>query len=445
MVSVRRFVSFLFSVCLLTGWSDVSVSDVVVSQRWPWSEKVDVDFTLSGGTADVDVYGSWDALRADGADGGGDSVLLGTILNAKPGHNRFTWDPAASPWAGQTLTGFTVNLASVSAHAHDYLVVDLRNGGVSYRAGSDGADGQWSDACKTRKMVFRRVPSGVYALGMSTAELARWYGTDKKATAYVVEQKKREARTQTFTSDFYLAVFQMTVAQYENVMLGAGSGNTLPKLLTYDELRGATNAADGICWPGTGHTVATDSFLARFRRRVPSGFIADLPTEEQWEAAARAGMSTVFPNGGSVGDDDATLWSTYALSSWYYGNEGTELKEVGLKAADNSLGFHDMLANRVEWTLDVWKVDNYGRAYRPDAGTDPVGAATWNDASQSSVASNIEKIKKEYGKRVVRSAFPKQDSTTLKDVLPSVRNGRYPQATDATARLCIHLKPLVSP
>lgn len=435
--------SALLASVALTSWSDASVSDVVVSQRWPWNEKVDIDFTLAGDTADVGVYASWDALRGDAVSGVPSSVHIGTLFSAKPGHNRFTWDPSLTPQADKTLTGFAVSLVPTAVGGREYLVLDLQGGGYSYL--SNVPEGGWTDEHKSTKMVFRRVPAGSYTLGMSSAELARWYGTDTTATTYKNEKVRRGLRTQVFSSDYYLAIFQMTEAQHAAVVGGVSSQSRLPKLITYDELRGTTNATDGICWPASGHDVATDSFLGRLRRRVNAGFTIDLPTEEQWEAAVRAGTSTVFPNGGSVDDDDETLWSTYAQSSWYHGNGGTELKEVGLKVADNSLGFHDMLANRVEWTLDVWRVDNYGRASRPGSGTDPVGAATWNDASQSTVAGNIEKINKEYGKRVVRSAFPKQDSATLTDVLPSVRNGRYPQATDATARLCIHLKPLVSP
>ncbi|MBR4653888.1 MAG: hypothetical protein IKO72_11075, partial [Kiritimatiellae bacterium] len=40
--------------------ADASISDVVVNQRWPWNEKVDVDFILSGETADVYVTARWD-------------------------------------------------------------------------------------------------------------------------------------------------------------------------------------------------------------------------------------------------------------------------------------------------------------------------------------------------------------------------------------------------
>jgi hypothetical protein len=35
--------------------AETAVSHIVVNQRWPWSEKVDVDFVLSGEASDVEV------------------------------------------------------------------------------------------------------------------------------------------------------------------------------------------------------------------------------------------------------------------------------------------------------------------------------------------------------------------------------------------------------
>ena len=35
-------------------FAETAISHIVVNQRWPWSEKVDVDFILSGGDAPED-------------------------------------------------------------------------------------------------------------------------------------------------------------------------------------------------------------------------------------------------------------------------------------------------------------------------------------------------------------------------------------------------------
>ena len=71
-------------------FAETAISHIVVNQRWPWSEKVDVDFILSGETNDVEVTATWDAHPAP--------YRLGTLFSVAPGQRRLTWDPASSPF-----------------------------------------------------------------------------------------------------------------------------------------------------------------------------------------------------------------------------------------------------------------------------------------------------------------------------------------------------------
>ena len=81
-----------------------------------------------------------------------------------------------------------------------------------------------------------------------------------------------------------------------------------------------------------------------------------LPTEAEWEYAARAGTT-----GARYGELDKI--------AWYAGNTGGKLSPVGRKRA-NAWGLHDMLGNVGEWTAD-W----YGayRTYNGFAAVDPKG------------------------------------------------------------------------
>jgi formylglycine-generating enzyme required for sulfatase activity len=81
-----------------------------------------------------------------------------------------------------------------------------------------------------------------------------------------------------------------------------------------------------------------------------------LPTEAEWEYAARAGTT-----GARHGSLDAV--------AWHVGNSGGTTHPVGQKQA-NAWGLYDMLGNVWEWTSD-W----YG-SYPGGAVTDPVGAST---------------------------------------------------------------------
>jgi sulfatase modifying factor 1 len=86
-----------------------------------------------------------------------------------------------------------------------------------------------------------------------------------------------------------------------------------------------------------------------------------LPTESEWEWAARAGRSRQYSGSNDV---DAV--------AWYSGNSGSTTHPVGQKAS-NGWGLYDMSGNVWEWCWDV-----YGE-YPTNASVDPLGASTGSD------------------------------------------------------------------
>jgi len=82
-----------------------------------------------------------------------------------------------------------------------------------------------------------------------------------------------------------------------------------------------------------------------------------LPTEAEWEYAARGGTTTKY----YCGDDPACLYKI----AWGNGNSDGHKHEVG-RRVPNAYGLYDMLGNVHEWTADWHGSDYYGVSHEHD-------------------------------------------------------------------------------
>ena len=125
---------------------------------------------------------------------------------------------------------------------------------------------------------------------------------------------------------FSIGMYQVTQAQWQAVM-----GNNP------SHFKGETLPVENVSW--------TDA--QKFLKKVGSGY--RLPTEAEWEYAARGGTMTEY----SFGDDESKL-GEYA---WFYGNAIGETHPVGQKKP-NPFGLYDMHGNVWEWVEDHYH-ENY--------------------------------------------------------------------------------------
>ena len=191
------------------------------------------------------------------------------------------------------------------------------------------------------------VRGGTFLMG--SAEEALTWEDDRKA--YEDEFPQRELTI----PSFQMCKTEVTQAHYEAVIgtnpsnCSSGCGDNLPVqsvswvdavayLNRLTELESEALVADGksplsACYTGSDFDVRWVSGCTGYR----------LPTEAEWEYAARAGTTTSW----SFGEDPADL-GEYA---WYDGNAKGEVHPVGSKKA-NPWGLYDLHGNVYEWVWD---------------------------------------------------------------------------------------------
>lgn len=205
-------------------------------------------------------------------------------------------------------------------------------------------------------MAFVLIPAGEFLMASDTED------SDEKPVHRV-----------RISRPFYLSQHVVTQGQWQAVM-----GNN-PSRFTGDSRLPVENvswndvqdfirqlhAREGLV-PPSGR-----SALGRFfglRRAQEESVYYRLPTEAEWEYAARAGSTTAY----SFGDDPRQL----GAHAWYGENAGDKTHPVGQKQP-NAWGLHDMHGNVWEWVQD-W----YG-AYQERLSVDSSCSHNPHDRSQS--------------------------------------------------------------
>ena len=197
---------------------------------------------------------------------------------------------------------------------------------------SPAVDGSAKTYTNSIGMEFVLIPAGSFMMG-----------ADKNfEDAHDDETPRHKVR---ISKPFYLGEYEVTQEQWVAVM---GSNPS--------EFKARERPVETVSWEDA------QAFIRKLNSKEGHQRYR-LPTEAEWEYAARAGSGGKY----AFGDDEGQL-SQYA---WYYGNSGDKTQPVG-RLQPNAWGLYDMHGNVWEWVQD-WYDENY---YSKSPSTDPAGPSS---------------------------------------------------------------------
>ena len=173
------------------------------------------------------------------------------------------------------------------------------------------------------------VKGGTFTMGCTSEQGGNCYNSEKPTHSVTL-------------SDYYIGKFEVTQELWQAVMGSNPSyfkGNNLP--------------VEKVSWNDV------QEFITKLNQKTGANF--RLPTEAEWEYAARGGnKSREYKYSGS---------NNIGYVAWYTDNSGSKTHQVGTKPP-NELGIYDMSGNVCEWCQD-W----YGN-YSSGSQTNPTGPSS---------------------------------------------------------------------
>ncbi len=294
-------------------------------------------------------------------------------------NGTITWRPDLS-WPDHKIASGGAR-AVVTAWAldntPDYMVVDVSEGAqpntqkyypsVEFLPGGILSNQNY----RTTKLVMRKIMAKDVEWTMGSTSMESQRETAREATHQV-----------TLTNNYYIGVFEITQTQWSLIQpdrLRPSQYNNVAdramrpvEQVCYNEIRNAANSATANTtydWP---HAPNPGSFLGKLRTKTGINDF-DLPSDAQWEFAARAGNGdTRWGDGSAVlnTDYDANLnklgryqqnggfvWNGSGFVGPAYDCGATNGTAIVGTYLPNNWGIYDMHGNVYEWCLDWYQAD----------------------------------------------------------------------------------------
>jgi formylglycine-generating enzyme required for sulfatase activity len=171
------------------------------------------------------------------------------------------------------------------------------------------------------------IPAGAFTMGSPPSELYRGAEMQHRVT---------------IPAPFALGKYEVSFAEWDACVADGGCGGYGPD----DHGWGRnTRPVVDVSWDDAKAYVA---WLA-----TKTGKLYRLPSEAEWEYAARAGAATAFSFGKTITSNDANYDGSTAYGDGAVGPNRQKTVPVGSFSA-NAFGLHDMHGNVWEWLEDCW-------------------------------------------------------------------------------------------
>ncbi|NGZ07574.1 MAG: SUMF1/EgtB/PvdO family nonheme iron enzyme [Magnetococcales bacterium] len=240
-----------------------------------------------------------------------------TITNASTGEYRYT--PNSGATGTDTFT-FKANDGTDDSNVAT-MAVTIREGPAQEITNSLG-------------MTFKLIPAGTFTMGATARDVSAssWYSGATPQHQVTISRA------------FYMQTTEITQGQWRAVM-----GNSPSHFSSC----GDTCPVETVSWNDL------QTFITTLNARNDGTY--RLPTEAEWEYAARAGTTTAY----SFGDSESSLGN----HGWSYNNSSDWTHPVAQKLP-NPWGLYDMHGNVWEWVQDWY------RSFASISVTDPQGPSS---------------------------------------------------------------------
>ncbi|MEB2777716.1 SUMF1/EgtB/PvdO family nonheme iron enzyme [Algoriphagus sp. D3-2-R+10] len=265
------------------------------------------------------------------------------------------WSATLQPVPGGRCCDFSWR-PDASHQFRNVMIKELKPAKALMSSGSQFAQQSQALVSDSFDMEFIRIEPGKMLVGKieiecpsfpdtrDVADESKWTEQEFKLCQEMAERDSRPGFWVTMDQPYFIGKYEVTQGQWKKIM---GSN---PSIFNAEKVGELTDLhpVDNVTWEMVqGFVTKLNAMESIYRYR--------LPTEFEWEYAARAG------------NDELLSWSETSQQAWIQQTDKGTAKQVGTKKP-NAWGLYDMLGNVWEWVGDYYNNDVFADPIPPGKG-----------------------------------------------------------------------------